>query len=81
MHELAHREQRAPAIVVDQDALERFVHVVRLAGQMLEVPLDSAGGRVELGPTEDGGFFVQLFLPADGGEQSPSSGRSELLPG
>ena len=45
--ELAHREQRAPAIVVDQDALERFVHVVRLAGQMLEVPLDLACGRVE----------------------------------
>jgi signal transduction histidine kinase len=41
----------------------------------------AAGGRVELGPTEDGGFFVQLFLPADGGEQSPSNGRSELLPG
>jgi signal transduction histidine kinase len=36
----------------------------------------AAGGRLDLGPTEDGGFAVELFLPAPGAEQSAgSSGR------
>ena len=34
----------------------------------------AAGGRVDLGWTDDGGFVVQLFLPTDGKEQSPPSG-------
>jgi signal transduction histidine kinase len=34
----------------------------------------AAGGRVDLGPTDDGGFVVELFLPTDGEEQSLRSG-------
>ena len=45
--QLAHREQRALAVVVDQDALERLVHVVRVAGDVLVVPLHLTGRGVE----------------------------------
>jgi signal transduction histidine kinase len=41
----------------------------------------AAGGRVELGPTDRGGFVVELFLPADGEEQSQRSGSgSDSVP-
>ena len=45
--ELAHREHRGPSVDVDQDPLERLVHVVRLARQVLEVPAHLAGFRIE----------------------------------
>ena len=45
--ELAHREHRRPPVDVDENPLEGLVHVVRLARQVLEVPLHLAGGGVE----------------------------------
>ena len=45
--ELAHAEDRLLLVVVDQDPLERLVHVVAVAGDVLEVPLHLAGGGVE----------------------------------
>jgi signal transduction histidine kinase len=44
----------------------------------------AAGGRVDLGWTDDGGFVVQLVLPTGGEEQSaaggPGSGSAVVLP-
>ncbi len=45
--QLAHRHHRLPAADVDQDPLEHFVHVLRLAGQVLIVPFDLSGVRIE----------------------------------
>src|SRR5260370_34304984 len=41
--ELAHLEERLASVSVDEDVLEDLVHVLRLAGDMLEVPLQFAG--------------------------------------
>ena len=45
--QLAHAEHRPPAVVVDQDPLERLVHVVAVARNVLEEPAHLAGGRIE----------------------------------
>ena len=45
--ELAHLEERAPPVVVDEEVLERLVHVVGLARQELVVPDDLPAGGVE----------------------------------
>ena len=45
--QLAHAEDRLLAVVVDQDALERLVHVVAVARDVLEEPPHLARGRVE----------------------------------
>ena len=44
---LAHLEQRFPAAVVDEHALEDVVEVVGLAGHELEVPRQLAGRRIQ----------------------------------
>jgi signal transduction histidine kinase len=40
----------------------------------------AAGGRLTLGPTEDGGFAVELSLPTGGEEQSPESSSVSVVP-
>ena len=45
--DLAHLEQPPPVAAVDDDQLEHLVEVVRLGRNVLEVPLDLAGLRVE----------------------------------
>ena len=45
--ELAHRQRRFASVHIDQDALERFIHILRFAGNMLVVPLHLAGIGIE----------------------------------
>ena len=45
--QLAHLEQRLASAGVDQDALEDFVHVLRLAGKVLVIPLHLSGVGIE----------------------------------
>ncbi len=45
--ELAHLEDRLTPAAVDQDVLEHFIHVLRLARQELVIPIDLAGIGIE----------------------------------